>query len=105
MSIMQEYEEIRKEMGSKKYDAIEVYLNEICPKEKRIDYMNEIIDLNGLNPIEWIEKRKAIEQKYNIITLSDVLYVREEWEKFDKWYENNKEKIQEEKKHKNKEAR
>lgn len=95
MSILQEYEEIRKEIGKDKYDAIEIYLNEVCSKEKKENYMREVIGLNGMHPDEWLEQRKAIEKKYNIITLSDVLYVRKEWEKFDKWYEQNKDKAKE----------
>lgn len=31
---MQEYGEIRKDIGSRKYDAIELYLKEICPQEQ-----------------------------------------------------------------------
>ena len=38
MSIMQEYEQIRKEIGTKKYDAIEEYLNEICPNSNYDKY-------------------------------------------------------------------
>ena len=88
MSILQEYEEIKNEIGEDKYNAISEYLEEICPESKRIEYTNEIIELNGLNVEEWLSKRKEIENKYKIVLLSDVLYVREEWEKFDKWYNN-----------------
>lgn len=87
MSILQEYEEIREKIGHKKYDAISEYLEEICPEETRTKYQNEILELNGLNALEWLEKRKEIEKKYNIVLLSDVLYDRKEWEKFDKWYQ------------------
>ena len=41
MSILQEYEQIRKEIGYKKYDAINVYLNERCSKENTIKYQKE----------------------------------------------------------------
>ena len=52
MSILQEYEQIRKDIGEDKYNAIETYLN--------------------------IHKD---------ILLSDIYYKREEWEKFENWYE------------------
>ena len=60
MSLFQEYEEARKFIGAKKYDAIETYLDQNDSKgEKRI-------------------------------FLDDVLYKRDEWDKFEKWYNENK---------------
>lgn len=93
MSILQEYEQIRKEIGYKKYDAINVYLNERCSKENRIKYQKELSMLDYQNPDEWINQKIKLEEKYQIINLSDVLYTRKEWENFEKWYEKNKDNL------------
>lgn len=36
---------------------------------------------------QWNEKKSELEQKYGIILLSDVLYKKEQWEKFNNWFE------------------
>ena len=41
MSLLQDYEIARKQIGNKKYDAIEVYLNEICPEDNWKQYKAE----------------------------------------------------------------
>lgn len=110
MSIMQEYEQIRKEIGYKKYDAIDTYLNEKCPKENYDKYQKELISITtipGISEQEWLKKKENLEAKYGIILLSDVLYKSEEWDKFEKWYQDKqKENTQEnKKKSKDKEAR
>lgn len=105
MSILQEYEKIREEMGHEKYDAISEYLEKICPKEKQIEYENEIKALEGLSTIKMLNKRVEIEQKYNIVLLSDVLYKRKEWEKFEKWYSDRQKEIKKKRKDIEREAR
>lgn len=56
MSILQEYEEIKKDMGSTRYDAIGDYLNEV-------------------------NKNRDSE-----LFLSDILYKKAEYEKYDAWF-------------------
>lgn len=56
MSILQEYEEIRKDMGATRYDAIGDYLNEV---NKNLD---------------------------SELFLSDVLYKEKEYKKFESWF-------------------
>ena len=56
LSILQEYENIRKEMGHVRYDAIGDYLKEVNQNRK------------------------------SELFLSDVLYKEKEYEKFDKWF-------------------
>ena len=90
MSIMQEYEQIRKEIGTKKYDAIEEYLNEICPNSQYDKYNKKLNSLIDLSTEEWLQKKAELEKEYGIVFLSDVLYKPEEWEKFETWYENRK---------------
>lgn len=89
MSIMQDFEKARKTIGAKKYDAIEEYIEEVCPKSSYEKYNKELNILITDVPIEeWLRKKKELEKKYGIIFLSDVLYKPEEWKKFDTWYEN-----------------
>lgn len=86
MSILQEYEEIREEMGHEKYDAIDKYLDEICPQSKYEEYDKESRELLKLSGEQWIDKDKELKEKYGIVLLSDVLYKQEEWEKYDRWF-------------------
>ncbi|WP_304683117.1 hypothetical protein [uncultured Clostridium sp.] len=87
MSIMQEYEKIKKEIGEEKFDTIEQYIDEICPKSNFRMYEKELNSLTGLELEEWDKQKKKLEQKYGIIFLSDVLYNKEQWNKFESWYE------------------
>ena len=92
MSLLQDYEEARKKIGSKKYDAINVYIEEICPTQKRNEYKQELKKINYLEINEWEKEKKKLEQKYGIISLDDILYNEEGWKKFEKWYENYQKK-------------
>lgn len=87
MSIMQDFEEARKMIGPKKYDAIEKYLYEVCPKSNYDKYNKELNSLIDIPTDEWLKKKDELEVKYGIIFLSDVLYKPEEWDKFEAWYD------------------
>lgn len=89
MSIMQDYEEARKMIGEKKYDAIDKQLNEVCPQSNYDKYNKELNSLIDIPPDEWLRKKKELEEKYGIVFLSDILYKPEEWDKFEAWYEEN----------------
>lgn len=95
MSIMQEYQKIRNLIGHKKYDAIEDYINEKCPKENYDKYKKELNKYFDSPGDEWLKQKEKLEEKYGIIFLSDVLYKPKEWEKFEKWYNENKNKTKE----------
>lgn len=88
MSIMQDFEEARKMIGPEKYDAIEQYLDEVCPRSNYDKYNKELNTMLDYSTDEWLKKKAELEEKYGIIFLSDVLYKPEEWEKFEAWYEN-----------------
>lgn len=90
MSIMKEFEEARKTIGQEKYDAIEDYLDEVCPKENYDKYNEELRKLPNLPNEEWLRKKEELEEKYGIIFLDDILYNSKEWDKFEAWYEKNK---------------
>ncbi len=87
MSILQDFEEARKMIGHKKYNAIDIYLNEICPPDKMKSYEQELKKIEDLEIKEWTKQKKELEQKYGILFLDDVLY-KEEWNKFEEWYKN-----------------
>ena len=86
MSIMQDYEKAKQFIGEEKYNAIEKYLNEICPKENYDKYEKELNNLIDIPSDEWLKKKEELENKYGIIFLSDVLYKPDEWRKFEIWY-------------------
>ena len=88
MSILQDFEEARKMIGHKKYNAIDIYLNEICPPDKMKSYEQELKKIEDLEIKEWTKQKKELEQKYGILFLDDVLYKEEEWNKFEEWYKN-----------------
>lgn len=87
MSIMQDFEEARKIIGPEKYDAIEKYLDEVCPKSNYDKYNKELNSMLDYSTDEWLKQKKKLEEKYGIIFLSDVIYKPEEWEKFEAWYD------------------
>ena len=88
MSILQDFEEARKMIGHKKYNAIDIYLNEICPPDKMKSYEQELKKIEDLEIKEWTKQKKELEQKHGILFLDDVLYKEEEWNKFEEWYKN-----------------
>ncbi len=86
MSILQDFEEIKLEIGTQKFDAIEIYLNQLCPKDKFEQYENELKKITTLPYEQFDNKIKALKKEYNVVLLDDVLYKVEEWKKFEKWY-------------------
>ena len=66
--------EARKMIGHKKYDAIDIYLNEICPLDNWKAYKKELKEIDHLEINEWEKQKKKLQQKYGIIFLDDVLY-------------------------------
>ena len=88
MSIFQEYEQIRNQMGHKKYDMISKYLSQIVPEDNVRIFLKEFDKAMNITPCElWNKEEKKLKEKYNVVLFSDVLYKPEEWEKFEKWYD------------------
>lgn len=90
MSILQEYENIRKEIGEDKYNAIEKYLQTVTTEENYKLYQqesNKIAFEKGILGTEFHKQDQQLKAKYNIVLLSDVLYTPEGWDKFEAWYE------------------
>ena len=92
MSILQDYEMARRKIGNKKYDAIEIYLKEICPESNWKQYKTELKKINHLEINEWEKEKKKLEEKFGIVWLDDILYKEEGWNKFGKWYKQYKNK-------------
>ena len=100
MSLLQDYEMAKRKIGEKKYIAIDVYLQEICPKENWNQYKQELKKIDNLEINEWEIEKKKLQQKYGIVFLDDILYNEDGWGKFEKWYEKYEQNMKNEKKHK-----
>ncbi len=85
MSIMQDYENIRKDLGFK-YDAIEDYLNVVSPPSQYKKYEKELKKLSSLDYENFDIKNKELKNKYGITLLSDILYNEKNWNKYIKWF-------------------
>ena len=86
MSIMQDYENIRKDLGFK-YDAIEDYLNVVSPPSQYKKYEEELKKLSSLDYENFDIKNKELKNKYGITLLSDILYNEKNWNKYIKWFD------------------
>ena len=92
MSILQEYENIRNEIGLKMHHAIEMYLQEVTPDENYNKYNEELTKLAlspSLKADEFNKYDKQLKEKYGIVLLSDIYYTEEGWSKFEEWYKKN----------------
>ena len=85
MSIMQDYENIRKDLGFK-YDAIEDYLNVVSPPSQYKKYEEELKKLSSLDYENFDIKNKELKNKYGLTLLSDILYNEKNWNKYIKWF-------------------
>lgn len=88
MSLLQDYERAKAQIGEEKYNAIDVYIEEICPTERRNLYKQELKKIDHLEINEWEKEKKKLEQKYGIVYLDDILYNEKGWKKFEEWYKN-----------------
>ncbi len=85
MSIFQEYEKLEKEIGYEKYNAINKYLIKNVSNENINKYFKEMSKIDFSLP-NYDEKISKLKKKYGIILLADVLYKKNEWQKFENWY-------------------
>ncbi len=88
MSILQDYENIRKNIGYKKYDSIGKYLETICNQKDLNKYFKEM-SKQDVEVDKLYEKSERLKKQYGIVLLDDVLYKKEEWNKFEIWYNEN----------------
>ena len=90
MSIFQDFESIRNNIGHEKYDMINEYLDTISLQENIDKYFKEMNSIWKLPPETWNDKANQLKKKYGVILLDDVLHNKEEWEKYEDWYNQNK---------------
>ncbi len=86
MSIFQDFENAKKEIGLKKYNAIETYLNNITNKENLEAYFKQLSTICSLPINKLNETMETLKVKYGVVLLDDVLYKKNEWHKFNNWY-------------------
>lgn len=98
MSILQEYEEVRKEIGNKKFHAISDYIDKFGKTEEFNKGVMKIKNIQG--DLKWLDEYNKLREKYKPLFIDDVIYNKEEWDKFDKWYKETRKKERQ-----NKEAR
>ena len=90
MSLLDDFKNIKKNIvGEEKYNAIEEYLKIMCPQDRLDKYFSEMKNVWLSSPGKYNDEITKLKNKYNIILLDDVLYKREEWEKFEIWYNEN----------------
>lgn len=90
MSITQDYEEIKKRIGVKKYSALDRYIQKFG---KNAEWNKGIKEIRPIEDIkQWEEKYFELHEKCKPIFIEDVVMNKEEWNKFENWYNNEKNK-------------
>ncbi len=95
MSISQDYEKLRMQLGNKKYEALDEYIRTFG---KVHEWHQGIKDIRSIENIkEWEDKMFDLHRKCKPIFIEDVVMNEKEWKKFEKWYDENKVKTKQEK--------
>ena len=90
MSILQDYEKLRQEMGDKKFNAIDKYIQEFGKVTEWKEKGREIKMIEDVT--EWEKQYSALHKKCKPIFIEDVVMNEKEWNRFEKWYEKQQEK-------------
>ena len=90
MSILQDYEKLRQEMGDKKFNAIDKYIQEFGKVTEWKEKGREIKKIEDVT--EWEKQYSALHKKCKPIFIEDVVMNEKEWKRFEKWYEKQQEK-------------
>ena len=90
MSILQDYEKLRQEMGDKKFNAIDKYIQEFGKVTEWKEKGREIKKIEDV--AEWEKQYSALHKKCKPIFIEDVVMNEKEWNRFEKWYEKQQEK-------------
>lgn len=86
MSIFQDFKSIRNNIGHEKYDMISKYLETICTQESVDKYFEDMNKIWKFPPHTWNDRANKLKKEHNVILLDDILYGKEEWEKYEVWY-------------------
>ena len=90
MSIMQDYEILRRQLGTKKYKALEEYINTFG---KIAEWEQGIKDIRSIEDIkEWEKANTELHQRCKPVFIEDVAMNEEEWNKFEMWYKDKSNK-------------
>ena len=84
MSMMQDYEILRRQLGTKKYKALEEYINTYGKIEEWEQGIKDIRSIEDIN--EWEKANTELYQRCKPIFIEDVVMNEQEWNKFEKWY-------------------
>lgn len=90
MSLFQEFEKIKNNIDYDKYSMINKYLETICTQENIDNFFKEMNTIWKLPPEKWNDKTNQLKQKYGVVLLDDVIYKKEEWAKYECWYNENR---------------
>lgn len=85
MSITEDYEEIKRRIGARKYKGIEDYINEFGQKDKWLKETKKLRVIEDVN--EWEKKYIDLCKRCRPLFIEDVFLNEEEWKKFEQWYE------------------
>ena len=91
MSILQDYENLRQEIGDEKFDAIDKYIQEYGKVTEWKEKGREIKKIEDVT--EWEKQYSALHKKCKPIFIEDVVMNEKEWNRFERWYEKHQEKI------------
>ncbi|MBE5820149.1 MAG: hypothetical protein E7310_04995 [Clostridiales bacterium] len=85
MSITEDYDEIRKRIGARKYKGIEDYIDTFGKKDK---WKKETVKLRNIEDVnEWEKKYIQLCKECKPLFIEDVFLNEDEWKKFEDWYE------------------
>ncbi len=85
MSITEDYEEIRRRIGPRKYKGIEDYIDEFGKKDKWHKETKKLREIEDTN--EWERKYLELCKECKPLFIEDVFLNEKEWKKFEDWYE------------------
>lgn len=86
MSIFQEYEETRDDIGHEMFDTIQKYLDAVSPLENYDKYNEELRQYKDLEGQDYINKMEELKRKHKVVLFSDVIYNYDAWKKYEKWF-------------------
>jgi len=86
MSIFQEYEEIRDDIGHEMFDTIQKYLDVVSPLENYDKFNEELSEYKNWSGDAYINKMEELKKKHKVVLFSDVIYKYDAWKKYEKWF-------------------
>lgn len=86
MSMTEDYEKLKNELGSKKYKSLNDYIKTFGKSSEWHQGLKNIRTIE--NDQEYEKKYSELHQKCKPIFIEDVWLNPEEWDKFEKWYQD-----------------